>query len=509
MPVRGLSDQVRLARLGKLRLGVKKRTSEGKEYPSAVDYFIPDGVLPEYVEEFRKVFGEQPKEIPIVFPTNRPEEWYSQWMESWKGGKLFCRGDGETADRTDFTTGERSTVPCYQADDCPLFAAKQCRLMARLQFIIPSLDRGLGIWEVDTSSRQSVVRITSAIQLVMLYTNGRIAGVPFRLIKTTADVTVEGKLKKVPVLDLVPGMTKSELAEFVARSKSGALGLLPEFRPEGPMPVEGRPEQIEDAARTSCGVFGADLEDPWNASTVDGTGWPVPPDSAKPAGEAMGESGYVASEPAAGEPKDSEASTGSSEAAPPPAPPAPDPPAPQGQDGRSEAGRSLSAPVPRSQGAPPPRQQGATPPPPRQRGNDVPPPNAGSRSSSQGRAAGPGVPPPPPRDDPQPPQQSGAPGAMPLPTGNGDIPQDPFKTTVRVMSYGTPKRSPTVGEMLIFDVQSPMLGKRKAVVYGTALMQTAQRSMRPGAAVELGGRLRRTEAVGVVFEVEEIAEAHV
>jgi hypothetical protein len=53
MPIKGISEIVRLPRLGKIRLGIKKKTDAGVSYPSPTDYFVcPD--------ELKKVFGEKP-----------------------------------------------------------------------------------------------------------------------------------------------------------------------------------------------------------------------------------------------------------------------------------------------------------------------------------------------------------------------------------------------------------------------------------------------------------------
>ena len=61
-PIKGISEVVRLPHLGKIRLGIKKEKADGIPYPSPTDYFAcPD--------EVRKVFGEKPKELRIMFPT--------------------------------------------------------------------------------------------------------------------------------------------------------------------------------------------------------------------------------------------------------------------------------------------------------------------------------------------------------------------------------------------------------------------------------------------------------
>jgi len=65
-PIKGISEVVRLPRLGKIRLGIRKKNADGIPYPSPTDYFVcPD--------EVRKVFGERPRELRIMFPIGNNE----------------------------------------------------------------------------------------------------------------------------------------------------------------------------------------------------------------------------------------------------------------------------------------------------------------------------------------------------------------------------------------------------------------------------------------------------
>src|SRR3990167_4693089 len=91
--VAGLTDRVRLPRLGKIHLGVKKTSQRGTEYPSATDYFV----TPQVVQD---IYGEKPRELDVVFPT---DEIGRVAGVSWKNyssarGKV-CWGDGEHAVR--------------------------------------------------------------------------------------------------------------------------------------------------------------------------------------------------------------------------------------------------------------------------------------------------------------------------------------------------------------------------------------------------------------------------
>nr|MBC8477840.1 hypothetical protein [Dehalococcoidia bacterium] len=61
-PIKGISEIVRLPRLGKIRLGLREDTGKGSIYPLPTDYFVCP-------EEVKRVFGEKPRELRIMFPT--------------------------------------------------------------------------------------------------------------------------------------------------------------------------------------------------------------------------------------------------------------------------------------------------------------------------------------------------------------------------------------------------------------------------------------------------------
>src|SRR5450756_867384 len=90
MPIKGISDVIRLPRLGKIRLGVKK-DAEGITILEPTDHFVCP-------EEVKKVFGEKPRELRIMFPTNDPAQWASQYLRCYsESNRLVCRGNGKTA----------------------------------------------------------------------------------------------------------------------------------------------------------------------------------------------------------------------------------------------------------------------------------------------------------------------------------------------------------------------------------------------------------------------------
>src|SRR3990167_6183180 len=97
--IKGLSEQRRLPRLGKIRLGIKKISQRtGKEFPTETSYFV---VPPEVA----KIYGETPTELDVMIPVEDASVRIPQAYEMYGSGKgLKCIGDGELAYRYDEKT---------------------------------------------------------------------------------------------------------------------------------------------------------------------------------------------------------------------------------------------------------------------------------------------------------------------------------------------------------------------------------------------------------------------
>lgn len=168
-PIKGISEIVRLPRLGKIKLGFKEEGADGKSYPTPTDHFVCP-------EEVKKVFGETPRELRIMFPTEDRQQWASQYLRCYsESGSLICRGDGETAlARVDAITGEIDMagtaksrlreLPC-NPDRCPHYQQDDCRRVMNLQFLLPDCP-GFGVYQLDTSSFHSMRNINSMLALV-------------------------------------------------------------------------------------------------------------------------------------------------------------------------------------------------------------------------------------------------------------------------------------------------------------------------------------------------------
>jgi hypothetical protein len=235
MPIKGVSEVVRLPRQGKIRLGIKKENAEGITYPEPTDYFVcPDEVI--------KVFGEKPEELRIMFPTDDEAQWASQYLRCYsENGNLICRGDGETAlakvetiNREAGSKGETISkmleMPC-NPERCPMYKQGYCRRVMNLQFLLPDCP-GFGVYQLDTSSFYSIVNINSSLELIRGIC-GRLAMIPLSLKLVEQEVLVEGEKKPIRVLSLTTSCSLAEIQKY-AQTPPGQVLLLPVPDSEAP-----------------------------------------------------------------------------------------------------------------------------------------------------------------------------------------------------------------------------------------------------------------------------------
>ena len=238
-PIIGLSDVRRLPRLGKVRLGIKVERPGKKPYPQATDYFVCP-------EEVRKHLGDKPKVLNILFPVDDTEVFAAQYLKCYSLSQgLICKGTGETCRRkVDLETGDfagqhtkrweyREGVcdpqTCPKAVRDPASErTPPCRGVMNLLFVLPDVP-GLGVWQLDTGSWNSMVNINSALEVIG-GRGRRVRGVPLKLSLEPQQVSPQGTNKTVYVLQL---RSEMKLLDLVRK------GL-------GPTPLITTPETAEE-----------------------------------------------------------------------------------------------------------------------------------------------------------------------------------------------------------------------------------------------------------------------
>ena len=262
MAIKGVSDVVRLPRLGKIRLGIKKETDNGTPYPSPTDYFVCPA-------EVKKVFGEKPKELRIMFPTNDQSQWASQYLRCYSASRgLICRGDGESAvARIDTKTGEIATRDAEDTElrevvcsphNCTFYQRGQCRRVMNLQFLLPDCP-GFGVYQLDTSSFHSIVNVNSSLELISGIC-GRLSMIPLSLKLVEQEVQPEGRRKTVRVLSLTAPYTLTEIQKY-AQIPPGQTLLLPP--PDSEAPDDLFPDEILETKESTKDTAQMDEELVW------------------------------------------------------------------------------------------------------------------------------------------------------------------------------------------------------------------------------------------------------
>ena len=248
-PIKGISEVVRLPRLGKIRLGIKKENDAGVSYPSPTDYFVcPD--------EVKKVFGEKPKELRIMFPTENSEQWASQYLRCYSASRgLICRGDGETAvGRVDartgvFGSGKGETIGLQEItcnpNECHYHQRDQCRRVMNLQFLLPDCP-GFGVYQLDTSSFYSMRNVNSALAFIQGVCP-RVSMIPLSLRLVEQEVQPEGWCKMAHVLSLTCHHSIAKLQRYAQIPPGQALVLPP---PDSEAPDDLFPQEEIGAKET-------------------------------------------------------------------------------------------------------------------------------------------------------------------------------------------------------------------------------------------------------------------
>lgn len=246
-PIKGVSEIIRLPRLGKIRLGIKQENDEGVSYPVPTEYFVcPD--------EVKKVFGEKPKELRVMFPTEDSEQWAGQYLRCYSATRgLICRGDGETAlARVMARPGENIGLVETTCNPlgCDYYRKGQCRRVMNLQFLLPECP-GFGVYQLDTTSFHSMRNINSALTFIRGICQ-RVSMIPLTLQLVEKDVQPEGWFKTAHVLNLICPLSPAEMQRY-AQIPPGQALLLPPPDSEAPddlFPAGAAENDVAEMANT-------------------------------------------------------------------------------------------------------------------------------------------------------------------------------------------------------------------------------------------------------------------
>jgi len=212
------TKNIRLPIGGKTRLGIKVKDERGVEYPKETDFFVCP-------KEVRDVFGEEPTELTVFFPSAHREEVFPQCYEKYGSNEaLLCQGDGEvskTAQRLNLENGRWEKVKC----PCEHYNKKYdkktkiggCVKAGYLKFMIPSVSIGT-FYQCRVGGTVSVEECNSAFELAKKTTGGCWAMIPFRMRRVAKKLKIPGtaKMKNHWVVTLEPAASAEEIRRVIA-----------------------------------------------------------------------------------------------------------------------------------------------------------------------------------------------------------------------------------------------------------------------------------------------------
>ncbi len=234
---KGLSP--RLAEVGKIKIGGKgalKKSKNNVEFRLPVRYdhfvvtttekgadgnFIIDGTIMQELEK-------DPKEIPIRLIFDDIDMNFYTSYQYYKGKKMICKGDGETAIYYGNKDGVPKSGPC-NPDICPHAqedskGAVKCKISGILSCMLPFIMDIGGVYRFRTHGWNSVSNILASLQFISENTGGVLQGLPLKLKMLKKSTEDHGNVNTVTiVLDGIQMVKMRELAfqEFQNRKMLG------------------------------------------------------------------------------------------------------------------------------------------------------------------------------------------------------------------------------------------------------------------------------------------------
>jgi hypothetical protein len=193
--------------------------------------------------------GEKPKEISIRLPFDSIDMNFHTSFQSYAAKKLFCKGDGEFAERLQ-QDDSRKQIKC-DPESCSVFQKDKCKVSGILSAMIPASMQIGGIYRFRTHSWNSVSNILAALKYFADNTNGILQGLPLKL-KMVKKTTEEHGNINVATL-IIDGvelleMRNMALLEHENRLKLGIdMGKIEaEARESGVLQDTDEPGDVED-----------------------------------------------------------------------------------------------------------------------------------------------------------------------------------------------------------------------------------------------------------------------
>lgn len=206
----------RLPIIGKIKIGEKRISQNGKEYPASLDYFRATGP---YESLFHDAYQDRPKTLQVLFQDDDPMKVCREEIDGRgeKDGKRYGYSyDGVTYHLWD--EREQDYVPCSPSEEeLSLFATRyhiRWNHTLHLFFVLPEIKGVIGQWQFSTKGdKSSMPQIVEAFD-TMQEGIGSIVNVPFDLQvekvkgqKPTVGKDGKPESRSFPVVTLIPNIS--------------------------------------------------------------------------------------------------------------------------------------------------------------------------------------------------------------------------------------------------------------------------------------------------------------
>lgn len=182
MAIKGLTDQIRYQRAGKIYLGIKEKTNtpckcqKGTKGTPKKDCLLClgtgfvyrpkelDSFVLTKVPELEEIYEKNPTELHVMLPLSWSlEQIFPQRLKRYGAYVLRCSGDGENAQTV--IDGKLTEIKC----PCEYFEKKACGARAIFSFRITELQNTMKVYHISTGSYNSIVNLNTAIRELIFF----------------------------------------------------------------------------------------------------------------------------------------------------------------------------------------------------------------------------------------------------------------------------------------------------------------------------------------------------
>lgn len=221
-----------LPEIGRLHIGKKQMSQNGREYPVSVDYFIPSG---KYEGLFTQALGEKPSTLQVIFPSDDAAKVCNERYEYRNDkGELVARGDGAVFEIWNGEKYAPYSVAEYPdimqqitANNPTKRGAENWDIVLTMRVVIPAVRGVVGVWQFSTKGKASSIKnIRESFDGVQAM-RGTVTGTVFDLSVQFAKSNKPGVNSRYPVVSLIANDNRiSEIRDAMMQKENLSL-LLP------------------------------------------------------------------------------------------------------------------------------------------------------------------------------------------------------------------------------------------------------------------------------------------